>query len=130
MAEIKDIGKVWFPGAFGPEYAVRVEDQVFVPGKGERHNVDCRVIDGHLVVDLHDTKKRERTLRRFPLELAPATSATLFNGFEKTKHADVQVVTYRDSGVEETIVAGDAYGADSVDVMDFESFYKRIVNSL
>ena len=130
MAKIEDTGKVWFPGAFGPEYAVRVDDRVFVPGKAENQSIDCRVIGDHLVVDLHDTKKPERILRRFPLNAPPNQTATLFNGFEKTKHADVQVVTYKDSGVEETTVAGDTYNAGSFAGMEFEVFYKSVVDSL
>jgi len=31
----------------------------------------------------------------------PKSHGTLFNGFTKTKHADINVITYRDDGVEE-----------------------------
>ncbi|GJL78223.1 MAG: hypothetical protein NPINA01_12120 [Nitrospinaceae bacterium] len=130
MADIKDTGKVWFPGAFGPEYALRVEDKVFVPGKEADHSIDCRVEENFLIVDLHDQKKEKRTLRRFSLDLPATTAATLFNGFENTKHADVQVVTYKDSGVEETIVAGDSYRTDSIASMDSESFFQRFAGVL
>lgn len=125
MAEIKDTGKVWIPGAFGTEYAVRVDDKVFVLGKGENDTLDHRVVDNTLYVDLHDKKRQQRTLRRFSLDLPPTTPATLFNGFEKTKHADIHVVTHKDSGVKEHIVGGDSYRKDSIAGMDSETFYQR-----
>jgi hypothetical protein len=130
MAEIKDTGKVWFQGAFRPEYALRVENKVFVPGMEESATIDCRVMDNTLIVDLHDQKREKRTLRRFSLDMPAITPASLFNGFEKTQHADVQVVTYKDSGVEEHIVAGDSYRTDSVAGMPFETFYQRFTNFL
>jgi hypothetical protein len=122
MAEIKDTGKVWFQGAFRPEYALRVENKVFVPGMEEGDSIDCRVIGYVLIVDSHDRKREKRTLRRFSLDLPAATPASLFNGFEKTQHADVQVVTYKDSGVEENIVEGDSYRTGSIANMDFDTF--------
>ena len=128
MAEIKDTGKVWFPGAFGPEYAVRVEDKVFVPGRGENDTIDYRLIGNYLVVDLHDERKEERTLRSFSLDLPTTTPATLFNGFEKTKHADVHAVTYKDPGVEEYIVRGDTYRTDSIARMGSKTFYQRFTD--
>jgi hypothetical protein len=125
MAEIKDTGKVWFQGAFRPEYALRVDNKVFVPGMEEGDSIDCRVVDNVLIVDLHDRKREKRTLRRFSLDLPAATPASLFNGFEKTQHADVQVVTYKDSGMEELILVGDSYRTESVANMDSETFYQR-----
>lgn len=125
MAEIKDTGKVWFQGAFRPEYALRVENKVFVPGMEEGDSIDCRVIGNVLIVDLHGRKREKRVFRRFSLDLPAATPASLFNGFEKTQHADVQVVTYRDSGVEEHIVEGNSYRTDSVADMNSETFYQR-----
>jgi hypothetical protein len=125
MAEIKDTGKVWFQGAFRPEYALRVENKVFVPGMEEGDIIDCRVMDNALVVDLHDRKREKRTLRRFSLELPATTPASLFNGFEKTQHADVPVVTYKDPGVEEHIVEGDSYRTDLIDGMPLQTFYQR-----
>jgi hypothetical protein len=125
MAQIEDTGKVWFQGAFRPEYALRVENKVFVPGKEDGDAIDCKVIGDTLVVDLHDRKRERRTLRRFPLELPAATPASLFNGFEKTRHADVKVVTYRDTGIKERVVEGEAYRAESVADMDADTFYQR-----
>jgi len=130
MAEIEDTGKVWFQGAFRPEYALRVKNKVFVPGMEDGDLIDCRVRDNALVVDLHDSEKDKRILRRFCLDLLAATPASLFNGFEKTPHADVQVVTSKDSGVEEHIVEGDSYRAESVAGMDSATFYERYADFL
>lgn len=124
MQKIEDTGKVWFKGTFGPEYAVRVGDKVIVPGKGENDTVDCRVVGDNLCVDLHDKKNGKRIGRYFSLGLPPTTSATLFNGFEKTKHADVRVVTYKDADVKEYIVEGEVYRKESIPAMESETFFK------
>ncbi len=129
MATIEDTGKVWFKGAFGPEYAVRVGDKVFVPGKGGNDTVACRVEDNVLGVDLHDAKKGKRIGRYFSLELPTTTPATLFNGFEKTKHADVMVVSYKDSGVKECIVEGEAYRKASISTMELETFFQWLIDN-
>ena len=129
MANIEDTGKVWFKGAFGPEYAVRVGDKVFVPGKGENDTVDCRVVANALWVDLHDKKEGKRVGRRFPLDLPTTTPATLFNGFEKTRHADVRVVTYKDARVEELIISGDVYRNESIAGMESENFFQWLTDN-
>lgn len=128
MAEIKDTGKVWFQGAFRPEYALRVDSKVYIPGMEEGDTIDCRVIGNILVVDLHTPKEEKRTLRRFSLDLPATTPASLFNGFEKTQHADVSVVTYKDSRVEEYIVKGDSYRTNSVANMTFETFFQKFAD--
>jgi hypothetical protein len=124
MRTIEDTGKVWFKGTFGPEYAVRVGDKVYVPGKGENDTMDCRVIDNTLWTDLHDKKSGKRVGRRFPLDLPSTTPATLFNGFEKTQHADVMVVTYKDGGVEEITICGETYKNESIAGMEPETFFQ------
>jgi len=129
MANIEDTGKVWFKGTFGPEYAVRVGDKVFVPGKGENDTVECRVVDNALWVDLHDKKAGKRVGRRFPLDLPTTTPATLFNGFEKTQHADVRVVTYQDEGVEEVAISGDVYHNQSIASMGPEDFSRWLTDN-
>jgi len=129
MLTIEDSGKVWFKGAFGPEYAVRVGDKVFVPGKGENHTVDCRVADNALWVDLHDKKAGKRVGRRFHLDLPTTTPATLFNGFEKTRHADVRVVTYMDEGVEDDAISGDIYRNESIAGMGPEVFFQWLTEN-
>jgi len=129
MANIEDTGKVWLKGAFGPEYAVRVEDKVFVPGKAENDTVECRVVDNVLNIDLHNKKDGERVCRRFHLDLPLTTPATLFNGFEKTRHADVRVVTYKDEGVEEVAISGDAYRKESIADMEPETFFQWLMDN-
>ena len=123
MANIEDTGKVWFKGTFGPEYAVRVGGEVFVPGKGENDSVECRVMDNALWVDLHNEKAGKRVAKRFFLDLPATTPATLFNGFEKTQHADVLVVTYKDPNVEEFIVSGEVYRSESIADMEPGVFF-------
>jgi hypothetical protein len=129
MQNIEDTGKVWFKGAFGPEYAVRVGDKVFVPGKGENDTVVCRVVGNDLCVDLHDQKKGKRIGRYFSLGLPTTTPATLFNGFDKTKHADVRVVTYKDSGVKEYSVEGQVYLKESISTMESEIFFQWLTDN-
>ncbi len=122
MAKIEDTGKVWFPGKFSPEYAIRVDSTVFVPGGEKDEAIHCWVETDSLYADLHDEKSARRTLRRFALNLTPSTPAALFNGFEKTKHADVLVVTHKAAGVEEFFIEGEAYNKESIDVMDSKTF--------
>lgn len=124
MRIIEDTGKVWFKGAFGPEYAVRVGDKVYVPGKEENDAVEFRVIDNALFADLHDKKSGKRVGRCFPLNLPTTTPATLFNGFEKTQHADVMVVTYKDEGVVEVTICAETYKNESIAGMEPEKFFQ------
>lgn len=128
MVNIEDTGKVWFKGAFGPEYAVRVGDKVYVLGKGEDDVVECRVIDNALCADLHDKKAGQRVGRLFPLDLPTTTPATLFNGFEKTQHADVMVVAYKDGGVKEVTICGEAYMNESIAGMEPETFFQWLTD--
>jgi hypothetical protein len=128
MASIEDTGKVWFKGAFGPEYAVRVGDKVFVPGKGENDTVNCLVRDNVLCIDLHNKKKGLRVGKFFSLNLPTTTPATLFNGFEKTKHADVAVVTYKDEGVKEVVVPEEVYGKETISDMESEHFFNWLTD--
>lgn len=123
MASIADTGKVWFKGAFGPEYAVRAGDKVFVPGKKELDTIECLVLGNVLFVDLHNMKMNLRVGKYFSLDLPATTPATLFNGFEKTKHADVKVVTYKDEGVKEVIVPEEVYREEAVSDMESENFF-------
>jgi len=129
MAKIDDTGKVWFKGAFGPEYAVRVGDKVFVPGKGENDTVNCQVGNGILYVDLHNEKTGSRVGKYFSLDLPTTTPATLFNGFEETKHADVTVVTYKDEGVREVIVQGEVYREEAISGMASEIFFQWLTDN-
>jgi len=128
MAKIDDTGKVWFKGAFGPEYAVRVDAKVFVPGKGENDTVSCLVGDGILCVDLHNAKAGIRVVKYFSLDLPDTTPATLFNGFENTKHADVTVVTYKDEGVREVTIQGEVYREEAISGMASEKFFQWLTD--
>lgn len=85
MPEIKDIGKVWVRGKNSPIFAIRVDDKIFVPGRDGEVAKTWWVEDEHLCVDLSE-------VRRFSLSLPATASATLFSGFENTKHGDVKVV--------------------------------------
>lgn len=129
MAKIDDTGKVWFKGAFGPEYAIRVGDKVFVPGKEENDTVNCLVENSFLCVDLHNEKAGSRMGKYFSLNLPTTTPATLFNGFENTKHADVVVVTYKDEGVREVAVQGDVYREEEVSGMASEVFFQWLTDN-
>ena len=129
MAKIDDTGKVWFKGAFGPEFAVRVGDKVFVPGKGENDTVTCLVGDGILFVDLHNEKTASRVGKYFSLDLPTTTPATLFNGFENTKHADVSVVTYKNEGVREITVQGEVYREEEISIMAPEIFFQWLTDN-
>ena len=129
MARIEDTGKVWFKGAFGPEYAVRVGDTVFVPGRGENDTMECRVVENTLCVDLHNKSTGRRTGRHFPLDLPTTTPATLFNGFEKTRHADVMVVTHKDRGVKEVIVQEEVYRKEAIADMESDNFFQWLTDN-
>jgi hypothetical protein len=124
MSEIIDEGKVWFKGTPGPTYAIKVDDNHFVIGKTEDDILE-RWIDGDkLCVDLHDKAKKVRTARCFPVNLVGKTDASLFSGFEKTKHAAVKVVLFEEEGVQNYTLKGDDYikaNAANIDVKAFWS---------
>ena len=97
MPEVKDIGKVWIRGKASPVFAVRVDDKIFVPGKEGEAVKTWRVEGESLCVDL--CVGEVCVSRRFSLNLPSVVPATLFSGFENTKHGDVNVVLCQDSGV-------------------------------
>ena len=101
MLEIEDDGKIWLQGTFSPEYGVRVGGLFFVIGKNESEQCNCFIYKNYLVADLQSPENKYRTLKRFPLNLKPRSHGTLFNGFTKTKHADIMAVTYQDLEVSE-----------------------------
>jgi len=109
MSEIIDEGKVWFKGTPGPTYAIKVDENHFVIGKTEDEILE-RWIDGDkLCVVLHNKAGKIRTARSFPVNLVAKTDASLFSGFEKTKHAAVKVVLFEDEGVQNYTVQGEDY---------------------
>ncbi len=124
MPEIIDEGKVWFKGTPGPTYAIKVDENHFVIGKREDETLE-RWIDGdRLCVDLHDRAGKLRTARCFPLELVATTDASLFSGFEKTKHAAVKVVVPDDEGVQTYTLKGEDYSKSNAANLDTQSFWK------
>ena len=93
MAKVNDIGKVWIRGSVKPISAIRVDKQFFVFEKRNGQLITYWVEEEFLCLDLHDTKKKVRTAKRFFLDSIPTKEGILFSGFEHTKHADVMVVT-------------------------------------
>ena len=109
MKIINDKGKIWLKGSVKPEYGVRVGDLYFITGKEDSETVSSFIYQNYLFVDLDNKEKKYRIFRRFSLDLVPEIPGTLFNGFEKTKHADIKVVTYRDNRVESFKIDGENY---------------------
>ena len=118
MSDIDDDGKIWLRGSARPEYGVRIGERYFVTGKEDSENSNCFIQEKYLVVDLHDPGKQYRIIRRFSLDLQPRCSGTLFNGFTKTKHADIKVVTYKDEKVEQFVLDGGDYLLNSDSLID------------
>ena len=100
MKKIDDEGKIWIRGAFRPESGVRVGQLFFLTGQKDSEISTCLIHENYLIVDLHDPDKKYRIFRRFLLDFKPNTCGTLFNGFTKTKHADIKAVSYKNGGVE------------------------------
>ena len=124
MPEIKDNGKVWIRGKPGTSFAVKVDEKVFVPGQEEVQSIDYWLEENFLCVDLHDPNQNIRIARRFPLDLIATHPATLFNGFKKTKHADVKIITYEDEGVAEKIFKNEEYAEGGVQSMNRDGFWQ------
>ena len=121
MQEIKDTGKVWVRGSPRPIFAVRVDDKFFVPGKNDDQTIECWVEGNYLCLDLHNAGKKVRVGRRIKLNEAPTTPATLFSGFEHTRHADVMTVTDREA--ETFVMEGIEYEVKKVAALDSRSFW-------
>ena len=126
MPEIKDTGKVWIKGSVGTAYAVRVDDKVFATGQKEGQSVDLWLDNEGLCVDLHDPKLGERTARFIPLNTPATLNGTLFNGFEKTKHADVLIVSADSVEVKKKSVSGKEYQEGGLNVLDRLTFWQTI----
>jgi hypothetical protein len=129
MSEIKDTGKVWMKGSVGTAHAVRVDDKVFTTGQKEGQSVDLWLDNEGLCIDLHNSKLGERTARFIPLNTPATLQGTLFNGFEKTKHADVLIVPTDGEGIKEKSVSGKEYLEGGFNVLDRLTFWKTIWNS-
>lgn len=124
MSEIKDYGKVWLRGKPGTSFAVKVDEQVFVPGQGEGQSIEYWLEGDSLCVDLHSPDQNIRIARLFPMSLEATHPATLFNGFNNTKHADVKVITYEDDGVSEKTFTGEAYAEGNIQNLTRDAFWK------
>jgi hypothetical protein len=129
MSEIKDTGKVWMKGAVGTAHAVRINDKVFATGQKDGQSIDLWVDNDGLCIDLHDSKLAERTARLIPMETPASFPGTLFNGFEKTKHADVLIVTTDSEGIKEKTVSGKEYQEGNYRILDRLSFWQTIWKS-
>jgi hypothetical protein len=125
MPEIKDTGKVWIKGRVSTAFAIKVDDIVFVAGQEEGQDIEFWLQDNALCVDLHDAANETRIARRFSLDLQAQHPATLFNGFNKTKHCDTQVVLPGDDGVQETRLSGEGYRDHNAGNLDSRAFWKR-----
>ena len=126
MAVIKDTGKVWIKGSVGPVHAVRVDDTIFATGKNEDQNIELWVKNKGLCIDLHNFKKCERTARFIPLNIKPTLFGTLFNGFEKTKHADVLIVASDGDQTKEISVSEKQYLGGGFNILDSKNFWMII----
>ncbi len=60
------------------------------------------------------------------MNLPATTHASLFNGFTKTKHADVQVITFTDSGVVELKLDEEDYVSHQLEKLDSLGFLEWI----
>jgi hypothetical protein len=124
MIEVCDSGKIWCKGSSSPIHAVRVGDKIFATGKEENQTIECWVEGNILCVDLHGGKTR--IARKLSLDIEPTLAGTLFNGFTKTKHADVSIVGPNQTGVEEKIVSGESYKAGQCENMSAVNFWNFI----
>ncbi len=127
MAEIYDTGKVWIRGRIKPEYAVRVGERVFVPGKEDSDDINCWVEGEFLCVDLHDKNGERRVARKISLNASANAPGALFSGFEKTNHADVMVVTAGEDGVEEFVVEGANYRNGNIKELNSQKFCEYVI---
>ena len=78
MAEIKDNGKVWVKGSVRPVYAVRIDAKVFATGKAADQKEEFWLENDGLCLDLHKSKKGERTARYITHNSHAKISGTLF----------------------------------------------------
>lgn len=118
MPEVKDTGKVWIRGKPQPTFAIRVDDKIFVPGREESQSIAWWLDGDALCVDL--CSPGMRIARRFNLNMTPVTPATLFSGFDNTRHSDVKVVMFQEA---EEFISREA----GVETMDKTTFWKRAI---
>jgi hypothetical protein len=126
MEEIQDSGKVWCKGFAGPAHALRIDNKIFATGKSEDQSIQCWVEEGVLCVDLNDPGLGIRVAKKFPLDLEPTLSGTLFNGFTRTKHADALIVSPDQERIKEEIISGETYRIGQYDIMDSREFWDKV----
>ena len=126
MEEIQDSGKVWCKGFAGPAHALRIENKIFATGKSEDQSIQCWVDEGVLCVDLNNPGPGIRVAKKFPLDLEPTLSGTLFNGFTHTKHADVLIVSPDQERIKEEIISGETYRIGQYDSMSSREFWDKV----
>jgi hypothetical protein len=84
-------------------------------------------VDGNtLCVDLNEPDKETRIARKVPLDLEPTLSGTLFNGFTRTKHADVLIVKSDHEKVQEKTILGETYKKGQYGSMDSQGFWAKV----
>ena len=126
MEKIQDSGKVWCKGFAGPAHALRIENKIFATGKSKDQTIESWVDEAVLCVDLNDPGKRIRVAKKFPLDLEPTLSGTLFNGFTRTKHADVLIVSPDQDRIEEEVISGETYRTSQYDSMGSREFWNKV----
>ena len=126
MEEIQDSGKVWCKGFAGPAHALRIENKIFATGKSEDQSIQCWVDEGVLCVDLNDPGPGVRVAKKFPLDLEPTLSGTLFNGLTRTKHADVLIVSPDQERIEEEVISGETYRIGQYESMSSREFWDKV----
>jgi hypothetical protein len=129
MSKINDIGKVWMKGSVGTAHAVRIDDKIFATGQKEGQRIEFWVDNGGLCIDLHDTNLAERTARLIPFDTPASLPGTIFNGFEKTKHADVLIVSSDSKEIKEKTVSGKEYQEGNYSILDRLVFWQTIWKS-
>jgi hypothetical protein len=126
MERIQDSGKVWCKGFSQPTHAVRIKNKIFAIGKSEEQIIECWVEGEILCVDLNEQSKEIRTAKKFPLDLEPNLSGTLFNGFTQTKHTDVLIVSYEHDRIEKKIISGKTYRTGQYDIIGSKEFWNKV----
>ena len=126
MEEIQDSGKVWCKGYARPTHAVRIENKIFATGKSDDQSIEYWVDECNLCVDLNEPGREIRVAKKIPLELEPTIMGTLFNGFTRTKHADVLIVNPDQNRVEEKAISGETYRSGNYKDMDSRKFWDKV----
>ncbi|MFQ5481414.1 MAG: hypothetical protein ACE5ER_01545 [Nitrospinaceae bacterium] len=114
---------MWLRGATRPVFALRVDDRIIAPGVEASQEYATWVEKGRLCVDIMDSGRACRIARAFPLDAAGTVDGSLFNGFVRTQHADVRVLTPDSPGVREIRFTGEQF--EEVRNLSREDFWDR-----